>query len=80
MNNMLQRKLIDFEGIVLVRYVDRNYNIYYDEFGERLDKELMEILGIRKKPEFIKDKELEEMWKEELKWENKYLVLLWNLN
>lgn len=61
MNNMLQRKLIDFEGIVLVRYVDRNYNIYYDEFGERLDKELMEILGIRKKPEFIKDKELEEM-------------------
>ena len=46
---MLQRKLIDFEGIVLVRYVDSNYNIYYDEFGERLDKELMEIFGIRKR-------------------------------
>ena len=60
---MLQRKLIDFEGIVLIRYVDSNYNIYYDEFGERLDKELMEILGIRKrkKSEFIKHKELEEM-------------------
>ena len=57
---MLQRKLIDFEGIVLIRYVDSNYNIYYDEFGERLDKELMEILGIRKrkKPEFIEDEEL----------------------
>ena len=57
---MLQRKLIDFEGIVLVRYVDSNYNIYYDEFGERLDKELMEILGIRKrkKPEIVEDEEL----------------------
>ena len=56
---MLQRKLIDFEGIVLIRYVDSNYNIYYDEFGERLDKELMEILGIRKrkKSEFIEDEE-----------------------
>ena len=57
---MLQRKLIDFEEIVLIRYVDSNYNIYYDEFGKRLDKELMEILGIRKrkKPEFIEDEEL----------------------
>ena len=56
---MLQRKLIDFEEIVLIRYVDSNYNIYYDEFGKRLDKELMEILGIRKrkKPEFIEDEE-----------------------
>ena len=57
---MLQRKLIDFERIVLIRYVDGNYNIYYDEFGERLDKELMEFLGIgkRKKLEFIEDEEL----------------------
>ena len=58
---MLQRKLIDFEGIVLIRYVDSNYNIYYDEFGERLDKELMEILGIGKREKHQKEIELPEL-------------------